>query len=165
MFDRDQLVEKLMISYDIIHVTPSVTAPNIITESPLVDSTGNWLEVDSKTLQHVKYKNVFGVGDVCSTSNTKTATAAFYQAKVCAENIVSFLNGQTLESQYDGFSLCPLILQSGRALMAQFNYQEFPIKKLPLLQPRSESRFNWLFVKYIYPYFYWNFGIKGKIPF
>ena len=165
LYDIDQLVDKLTVEYDVIHITPSVSAPSIITNSTLVDSTGNWLDVDSKTLQHLKYKNVFGVGDVCSTRNTKTATAAFYQSKICVENVFSFLNAKKLESQYDGFSLCPLILQSGKGLMAQFNYEEFPIRKLPFIQPRTESRLNWLFIKYIYPRLYWSLGIKGRLPF
>lgn len=165
LFDIDQLVDKVIVDYDFIHVTPSVSAPSLITNSTLVDSTGNWLDVDAKTLQNPRFKNVFGVGDVCSTLNTKTATAAFYQSKICSENVLCLLEGKSLNSMYDGFSLCPLILQSGKALMAQFNYDEFPIKKLPFIQPRVESRLNWLFVKYVYPRLYWSLGVKGRMPF
>lgn len=40
----------------------------------LADSTG-FLNVDKFTLQHVKYPNVFGVGDCINAPTSKTAAA------------------------------------------------------------------------------------------
>lgn len=34
-----------------------------------------YLKVDKKTLQHVKYKNIYGLGDCTTTPNSKTMAA------------------------------------------------------------------------------------------
>merc|ERR1712046_252156 len=52
------------VDFDLLHFTPPQTAPKFIRESPLSGEHG-WLDVNMQTLQHNKYANVFGLGDVC----------------------------------------------------------------------------------------------------
>jgi sulfide:quinone oxidoreductase len=39
-----------------------------------------WVEVNQNSMQHVRYSNVFALGDVSSTPNSKTAAAVRKQA-------------------------------------------------------------------------------------
>lgn len=55
-----------------------MSAHKYISESGLADQAG-YLEVDKFTLRHVKYPNVWGLGDCTSTPNSKTAAAVFSQ--------------------------------------------------------------------------------------
>lgn len=57
---------------------PPMSAHKYISESGLADQAG-YLEVDKFTLRHVKYPNVWGLGDCTSTPNSKTAAAVFSQ--------------------------------------------------------------------------------------
>ena len=58
-----------------MHITPPMSTPNVLRESSLVNSAG-FLDVDKNTLQHVKYPNIFGIGDCTSVPTSKTAAAA-----------------------------------------------------------------------------------------
>lgn len=59
-----------------LHAVPPMTAPDVITScKQLVNETG-FVDVDTATLRHKKYSNVFAIGDVACTPNSKTAAAA-----------------------------------------------------------------------------------------
>ena len=51
-------------------------APEVMkhSKSPIVDETG-FLDINKHTLQHVKYPNIFGVGDCTNLPTSKTAAA------------------------------------------------------------------------------------------
>ena len=44
----------LTLQYDFIHVTPPMSALNVIKESPLADAAG-WVDVNPQTMQHKKF--------------------------------------------------------------------------------------------------------------
>jgi len=57
------------VPYDFIHVVPPMRAPDAVKNSDLAwkdgpMAAGGWLEVDKDTLQHRRYPNVFGLGDI-----------------------------------------------------------------------------------------------------
>src|SRR3546814_5283623 len=51
------------------------------------------------TLQHVRYPNVFGVGDAGSTPNAKTMAAARKQAPIVAVNALAELDAKQPRSE------------------------------------------------------------------
>jgi sulfide:quinone oxidoreductase len=51
------------------------------------------LDVDYETLRHRKYKNIFGLGDVCDLPTTKHTWAAFHQLHVVRTNLERSLQG------------------------------------------------------------------------
>src|SRR3546814_9283790 len=79
-----------------IHVVPPQVAPDFVRSSPLAAASG-FIEVDEATLQHVRYANVFALGDTCSASNAKTMAAARKQAPVVAVNVLAALEGRSEE--------------------------------------------------------------------
>jgi sulfide:quinone oxidoreductase len=155
----DKQGQKLVLDYDMLHVTPPQTAHDAIKASPLVNAAG-MVDVHANSLQHVKYKNIFGLGDGCSTANSKTAAAVRKQAPVVVRNINHLLRGGSLEEAYDGYASCPLTTAYGKTLMAEFIYGGKPTPTLPL-DPAKERWINWWIKVTGLPIFYWNYMLKG----
>jgi sulfide:quinone oxidoreductase len=151
-----------VIRFDMIHVTPPMAAPEVVATSPLaVQAAGGWVDVDKFTTQHVRYPNVFSLGDVSSLPNSKTAAAIRGQAPVLVANLLAFLDDQPLTARYDGYACCPLITGYGRTIMAEFNYEGKPVPSFPL-DPTKERWSMWLVKKNVLPWLYWNRMLRGE---
>lgn len=147
-------------SFDFLHVVPPQSAPDFIKSSPLVNQDG-WVEVHQNTLQHVRYANIFSLGDCCSSPNAKTAAAARKQAVVVAENLIAHRAGLSLPTQYDGYGSCPLTVEKGKIILAEFGFggKLIPSFKWDSTKPRYSA---WLLKKYGLPWLYWNGMLKGR---
>jgi sulfide:quinone oxidoreductase len=148
-----------VIPYNLLHVTPPMAAPDVVAESPLANGAG-FVEVDQFSLQHVRFANVFSLGDVSGMPNSKTAAAVRGQAPVLVANLLALLDGQPLEAAYDGYSCCPLITGYGKTIMAEFNYKQEPVPSFPL-DPTKERWSMWFVKRKILPALYWNRMLTG----
>ncbi|MDQ7067312.1 MAG: hypothetical protein Q9M40_04615 [Sulfurimonas sp.] len=101
-----------------------------VMNSDLISKAG-WLDVDKHTLQHKKYKNIFGIGDICGIPMGKTGGSARHHGPVITQNIIDVLENKTPSSSFDGYTVCPIKTQYGKIIMAEFNY-EGPAPTLPL---------------------------------
>jgi len=119
------------------------------------------VDVDPATLQHTKFKNIFSLGDVCSTANAKTVAAARKQAPIVAQNVISVLNESTPNIQYDGYGSCPLTVEKGKIILAEFGYggKLMPTFNWDSTKPR---RLAWFLKKSILPTVYWSLMLKGR---
>ncbi|MEV8502845.1 hypothetical protein ABZQ50_28905, partial [Pseudomonas aeruginosa] len=118
-------------------------------------------EVDPATLQHVRHGEIFALGDVCGTANAKTAAAARKQIVVVAENLLGLRSGRGLPLRYDGYGGCPLTVERGRVVLAEFGYAGKLLPTFPL-EPTAASRFAWLLKRHVLPWVYWNAMLKGR---
>jgi sulfide:quinone oxidoreductase len=148
-----------VIPYDLLHVTPPMVAPEVVAASPLANGAG-FVEVDPGSLQHVRYPNVFSLGDVSGMPNSKTAAAVRGQAPVLVANLLAQLADRPLTASYDGYSCCPLITGYGRAIMAEFNYKGDPTPSFPL-DPTRERWSMWFMKRKVLPALYWNRMLAG----
>ncbi|CAG1021603.1 sulfide:quinone oxidoreductase [Patescibacteria group bacterium] len=147
-------------TFDMIHVTPPQSAPDFIKTSPFANAAG-WIDVNDKTLQHVKYSNVFGLGDAACTSNAKTAAAVRKQVPVVVDNLLAVLNNQALREGYDGYGSCPLTTSLSTVMLAEFSYGGKVTPSFPVLDPR-ENRWIWWWGKKVgFPWMYWHLMLKG----
>lgn len=151
------------IEFDMIHVTPPQTAPDFIRVSPLADAAG-WVDVDQATLRHKTYDNIWSLGDIMNAPNAKTAAAARKQAPVVAENIVSDINGHSATAQYDGYGSCPLTVERGKIVLAEFGYGGTLLPSFPrwLVDGTKPTRTAWLLKERILPPVYWRAMLRGK---
>ncbi len=137
MIDKE---EEVAIEYDFIHVSPPVAAVDAVANSPLGWQKGNakgWLEVDRETLQHRRYKNVFGIGDVCGIPIGKTGGSARHHGPVVVGNLIAVMEGKEPALKFDGYTVCPLKVSYGQIIMAEFNYDGLaPSFPLDPAQPR-----------------------------
>jgi sulfide:quinone oxidoreductase len=148
-----------VIPYELLHVTPPMAAPDVVAQSALANGAG-FVEVDQFSLQHVRFANVFSLGDVSGMPNSKTAAAVRGQAPVLVANLLAHLDQQPLESAYDGYSCCPLITGYGKTIMAEFNYKQEPVPSFPL-DPTKERWSMWFVKRKILPALYWNRMLAG----
>ncbi|HTN34518.1 MAG TPA: FAD/NAD(P)-binding oxidoreductase [Marinobacter sp.] len=147
-------------SFDILHVTPPQCAPDFVKNSPLANADG-WVDVDQHSLQHVRYGNVFSLGDCSSLPTSKTAAAIRKQSPVAAANILALLAATAPEAKYDGYTSCPVVTGYGKVMLAEFIYGGKVTPTLPL-SPYKESRFYWQVKKRFLPPFYFDYMLKGK---
>jgi sulfide:quinone oxidoreductase len=118
--------------------------------------------VDKHTMQHVKYPNVFALGDVAGTPNAKTGAAASRQALVVAANLLSALQGKEAQARYDGYIACPITTGYGRMLLCEVDYTGNPAPRIPGINTFRERYDMWLLKKYGLPWLYWNVLLRGR---
>ncbi len=149
--------------FAMLHVCPPQKAPSFLKDSPLSNAAG-YVEVDETTLRHVRYPNVFGLGDAASTSNAKTAAAVRQQAPVVAVNLLNTLAGGVPQAGYDGYGSCPLTVERGKILLAEFGYGGKLLPTFPkwLIDGEKPQRLSWWLKSEILPMVYWNGMLKGR---
>jgi sulfide:quinone oxidoreductase len=145
--------------YDMIHVVPPMSSPDFIKRSPLANEAG-WVDVSKDTLQHVRYPNVFSLGDSSSLPTSKTAAAIRAQMPILTANLLSVMNGGPPVATYDGYTSCPLITGYGKLILAEFDYDLKPQETFPFDQ--GQERYSmYLLKRYIIPIIYWDGLLKG----
>jgi sulfide:quinone oxidoreductase len=159
----DTAPERITMEYDMIHVCPPQCAPDFIRVSPLADAAG-WIDVDQATLRHKTHDNIWSLGDVMNAPNAKTAAAARIQAPVVAENIVADIMGREAVAQYDGYGSCPLTVERGRIVLAEFGYGGVMKPSFPrfLIDGTRPSRLAWLLKERLLPPIYWKAMLRGR---
>lgn len=155
----DRQGQRVTVPYDMLHVSPPQSPPAVVKSSPLANSAG-FVEVDQKTMRHVRYRNVFSLGDVCSTPNSKTAAAVRKQSPVVVRNLLHAMKGKETTAAYDGYASCPLTTARGKAIVAEFIYGGKVTPTWPM-NPARETRLGWWIKTSGLPIFYWNYMLKG----
>ncbi|NVN49794.1 NAD(P)/FAD-dependent oxidoreductase [Mycolicibacterium hippocampi] len=151
-----------MLSYDVLHAVPRQSAPDWIKSSVLsTGDGGGYVEIDKHSMQHVRYPNVFSLGDAGSSPNSKTGAAIRKQAPVVVDNIEAFLEGRPLVARYNGYGSCPIVTSSHSMLLAEFDYDLNLTPSFPLINPTRPHRSFWYLKKYGLPFMYWNLMLKG----
>jgi len=155
--------EQIVKPFDMIHVCPPQRAPDFVANSELA-GPGGWLEVDQFSLRHTRFDNVWGLGDAMNTPNAKTMAAVRKQVPVVAENIVAALKGESLRAGYDGYGSCPLTVERGKIVLAEFGYGGKLIPTFPkwVLEGTEPTKAAWMLKKGILPGIYWNAMLKGR---
>ena len=149
--------------FDMLHAVPPQMAPDFVASSPLAGETG-FIAVDPGTLRHVRYANVYSLGDACSTSNAKTAAAVRKQAPVVALNVLATLDGHEPVADYDGYGSCPLTVERGKVVLAEFGYGGTLLPSFPawLLDGTKPTRAGWILKSRMLPEIYWHCMLKGR---
>jgi len=138
--------EKIRVPYDFLHISPPQIAPREIRESDLGSAAG-WVPVNKETLQHIKYKNIFAIGDIAQVPMGKTGGSVRKQYKVLVDNLIAQMEGKKLTSKYDGYTVCPLITSIGTVMLAEFDWSVSPKPSFPL-DPLVERWVFWLMKVY-----------------
>ena len=60
--------------YEMLHIAPPMSPHDFLITNPLTDDAG-FVNVNKETTQHVKYPNVFALGDCSNIPTSKTAAA------------------------------------------------------------------------------------------
>ena len=160
--DADGKQEQVERGFDMIHVCPPQCAPDFIRVSPLADQAG-WVDVDQNTLRHKSFDNVWSLGDVMNAPNAKTAAAARKQAPIVAQNLLADMGVVSGIAHYDGYGSCPLTVERGKIVLAEFGYGGKLLPSFPrwMIDGRRPSRMAWLLKEKILPPVYWKAMLRG----
>jgi sulfide:quinone oxidoreductase len=159
----DETPERIEMEFDMLHAVPPQVAPDFIRVSPLADAAG-WVDVDQETLRHKRFDNIWSLGDVMNAPNAKTAAAARKQAPVVADNIVADIEGRVPDACYDGYGSCPLTVERGKIVLAEFGYGGALKPSFPrvLLDGTKPTRRAWWLKERLLPPIYWKAMLRGK---
>jgi len=149
--------------FDMIHVCPPQCAPDFVRDSPLADAAG-WMDVDQNTLRHKHFANIWGLGDAMNAPNAKTAAAARMQAPIVANNLLEDMGLATGIAHYNGYGSCPLTVERGKIVLAEFGYGGKLLPSFPqwVINGQQPSRLAWILKEKILPPVYWKAMLKGK---
>jgi sulfide:quinone oxidoreductase len=152
--------EERVVTYDMAHITPPQGAPDVVKKSALADAAG-WVEVNKHSTQHVRFPNVFALGDASSLPTSRTGAAIRSQAPVLVANLLAALDSGSGGAHYDGYAACPIPTGYGKLLLCEFDYDLKPSPTFPLLDGTKEQRpYDWL-KRYGLPALYWNGMLRG----
>ncbi len=158
---------EIVMPFDMLHLAPPQTAPTFVKNSVLVNEA-KWLDVNHGTLQHNRFSNIFGLGDVAALPTAKTGAAIRKQVPVVVENLLRLVKAQGLSPKiYNGYSSCPLVTGYGKMVLAEFDYQnnftpDPKLKQMLVFDSNKEHWRLWMLKKHILPYLYWNKMMKGQ---
>lgn len=139
--------------YDFIHIIPPMRAPEAVRNSPLpwpadknkAWAAEGWMQVDKGTLRHMRYPNVFGLGDIAGVPKGKTAASVKWQVPVAVDHLVAQIAGRSSTALYAGYTSCPLITRLGRAMLVEFDYQNNLTPSFPgVIAPLEELWVSWV---------------------
>ena len=96
--------------------------------------------------------------------NAKTAAAARMQAPVVANNILHSLGLADGVAHYNGYGSCPLTVERGKIVLAEFGYGGKLLPSFPrwVINGQKPSRLAWILKEKILPPVYWQAMLKGK---
>ncbi len=160
--DAEGAVKREAREFDMMHVCPPQTSLDFVASSPLANESG-WVDVSGETLQHTQYGNVFSLGDAGSTPNAKTAAAVRKQAPVAAHNVLCVLDGNAPNAVYSGYGSCPLTVERGKIVLAEFAYGGKLEPTVPqwMLNGTKPTRAAWFLKEKMLPNIYFDMMLRG----
>ncbi|RFA23574.1 NAD(P)/FAD-dependent oxidoreductase [Subtercola boreus] len=158
-------VERETLSYDVLHAVPPQSAPDWLVGTGLAagGDAGGFVEVDSLTLRHPRFPDVWALGDAAATMNSKSGGALRQQTLVLAKNLVAAQKGKPLPQVYNGYSVCPFTVSRSTVVFSEFDDRYRPKPTIPFWKGLAkERRLTFVADRYVLPWVYWNLILKGR---
>lgn len=162
VFENLDTGAKVEVPYDLLHVSPPMNTPPALGQNRDLADEAGFLTVNKQTLQHVKYPNIFGIGDCTNSPNSKTAAAVAGQLGIIRKNLGAALAGAPLPARYDGYTSCPLVTGRRSVILAEFDFQSppQPLETFPVNQ--AKERWSMFQMKaHVMPPLYFHGLVKG----
>jgi len=162
IFENLDTKEKVEKPYDMLHVTPYMSPTEALAENKQLANADGYLEVDKFSLQHVRYPNIFGIGDCTNIPTSKTAAAVAAQLGVLRKNLGAVMDGAKGNANYDGYTSCPLVTGKKTCILAEFDFQTppQPLETFPIDQGK-ERRSMYFMKAHVMPHLYFLSMVKG----
>lgn len=145
------------------YVTPPSRAPEFIADSGLAaPGTPGLVDVDSRTLRHVRHDHVWGLGDAATLDTRPSGGALRAQASVLADNLDADRRGGPLR-HYDGYTIVPIAVSSTKALLAEHTRDGARASSVPFVDLTIPRRSTYLFDRYVQPLVYFHRLLRGHV--
>ena len=81
-----------------------------------------------------------------------------------AVNLLDALAGKEPRAGYDGYGSCPLTVERGKIVLAEFGYGGKLLPTFPkwLIDGEKPQRLSWWLKSEALPFIYWNGMLKGR---
>lgn len=153
------------IPYDVLHAVPPQSAPDWLADTALADpgNPGGFVEVDSLTLRHPRFPDVWALGDAAAVMSSKSGGALRQQAFTLAKNLTAVRAGKAPSEVYNGYSVCPFTVSRSTVVFAEFDDRYRPKPTIPFWRGLAkEHRFTFFADRYVLPWVYWNLILQGR---
>lgn len=151
--------QEVVEDYDFLHVCPPHTPQEEMKGAPICNEAG-FVEVDPGSMRHVKYPNVWSLGDASNIPTVKTAAAALEQAPVMVHHMLKAFENQSSKALYHGYSACPLFVGDDKLMLAEFKYKGENDESFYSGQDKPNKFFYHVFKNYFH-HVYYNAIPKG----
>lgn len=158
------------VPFDLLVTVPVNKGDALMERSGLGDDL-NYIPTHKETLQSLKHENIFVIGDATNIPASKAGSVAHFEAEILTENILHYINGESLAAAFDGHANCFIETGHKKALLIDFNYTQepvegsFPFAGIGPLRLLKESKMNHI-GKLAFKWIYWNILLKARqIPF
>jgi len=162
VFENLDTKEQVVKPYDMLHVAPYMNTPDMLAQNKQLANSDGFLEVDKFTLQHVRYSNIFGIGDCTNIPTAKTAAAVAAQLGILDKNLGAVMEGKQASAKYDGYTSCPLVTGKSTCVLAEFDFQTppQPLETFPFNQAK-ERRTMYFLKAHVMPHLYFLAMVRG----
>ena len=112
--------------FDFLHIVPPMKAPDEIGKSKIGSKSG-WVPVNKETLQHLKYENIFSLGDIIDTKFGKTASSIKKQYPILVNNIISMIKNNEIQNnsdKYNGYTNYSILTGIGSSMNVEFDWNK-----------------------------------------
>ena len=113
------------VDYDLLVTVPTNMGNALMERSGIGDEL-NYVPTDKATLQTRVKENIFAIGDATNIPASKAGSVAHFESEILLENILRYINGKELKSDFDGHSNCFIETGNGKAILIDFNYTHEP---------------------------------------
>nr|CAD7413478.1 unnamed protein product [Timema poppensis] len=159
--DLDEPGKTYETKYSVLHVTPPQSTGEALKNNADLTDAGGFLELDKATLRHVRFSNIYGIGDCTNLPTSKTAAAVAAQCGILRCNLGAALSGETVGmAMYDGYTSCPLVTGNNKCILAEFDYNLQPLETFPMNQG-VESTLMYTLKAHVMPEIYWRAMLNG----
>ncbi len=144
------------VGYDLLVLVPPHRGQKLIEDSGLGDERG-WVPVDKNTLKHIRFEQIWAIGDTTNIPISKSGSVAHYEATVAAAEISAVVKGEAPPAHvYDGKVMCFLETGHGQATTIRFDYDHPPVSPSP--------SHLWHWAKVLFNKTYWHTVPQGRLP-
>ena len=155
------------VEFDLLVTIPLHGGFDYVSRSAGLGDDLGFVTIDRGTLQAEVAPNVFAIGDATNAPTSKAGSVAHFQGETLVENVRRLLDGEPLESSFDGHTNCFIETGSHKALLIDFSYDveplpgKYPDPRLGPLTLLRESRLNHL-GKLAFQRVYWHVLLPGR---
>ncbi len=155
---------KFDLDYDLLHVVPPQSAPELVKRSPLASAEdGGYVEVDRHTLQHVRWPNVFSLGDAVEPPHNQDRGGGTEAGAGARREPPGRDGREGSREALRRLLLLPTRDGAGKVLLCEFDYDLNIAKSIPLVDTADERYDMWLLKRHGLPALYWYGMLRGLV--
>ncbi|WP_458609909.1 NAD(P)/FAD-dependent oxidoreductase [Mycobacterium sp. C3-094] len=150
--------------YDFLHLVPPFRGPRWLQTSGLTGKQPHGLvDIDSTTLQHRTYPNIWSAGDVAAVDTDPSGGALRRQIAILVHNMRAARDGTAMK-RYDGYTVAPITTDRHRLIAGEFDRSGRLASSLPsFVDSTTPRRSAWAFDRHVLPQTYWHGILRGRL--